>query len=56
MVMGAEAIDMRNWLISFGCSSEELRFIVVDLDGCMANPPPRAAYCKINGTSPSVSG
>ena len=48
--MGAEAIDMRNWLLCFWCASEELRVVVARLADWMANPPPPtpwAAYCAL---------
>ena len=35
--LGAEAVEMRNWLLCFGCVSEELRFIIDRLADCMAN-------------------
>ena len=37
---GSEAIEMRNWLIHFGCATKELRVDVANLDDWMANPPP----------------
>ena len=40
--LGAEAMEMRNWLLRFGCASEELRVVVARLSDWMANtPPPR---------------
>ena len=30
--LGSEAIELRNWLLHFGCVSEEFRVIVADLD------------------------
>ena len=30
-MLGAEAIELRNWLLCFGCVLEELRFVVVRL-------------------------
>ena len=52
--LGAEAIELRNWLLCFGCSSEELRVIVARLSNWMANSSPpwstyRAlmAYCLV---------
>ena len=43
--LGAEAMELRNWLLCFGCASEELRVIVASLADWMANsPPPWAAY------------
>ena len=29
--LGAEAIELRNWLLRFGCASEELRVFVASL-------------------------
>ena len=29
--LGAETIELRNWLLRFGCSSEELRVVVARL-------------------------
>ena len=29
--LGAQAIDLINWLLRFGCASEELRVVVVRL-------------------------
>ena len=43
--LGAEAIELRNWILCFGCASEELRVVVVRLADWMANSsPPWAAY------------
>ena len=45
VTLGAEAIDMRNWLTCFRCLSEELRVFVARLSDWMANSsPPRADY------------
>ena len=38
--MGAEAMELRNWLLRFRCASEELRVVVARLADWMANPPP----------------
>ena len=38
--LGAEAIELRNWILCFGCASEEFRFVVVNLSDCMANFSP----------------
>ena len=38
--LGVEAIELRNWLLRFGCVSEELRVAVDSLADGMANPPP----------------
>ena len=43
--LGAEATELRNWLLRFGCASEELRVLVASLADWMANSsPPWAAY------------
>ena len=43
--LGAEAIEMRNWLLCFRCTSEELRFVVARLSDWMGNsPPPWTTY------------
>ena len=39
-MLGAETIELINWLLRFGCVSEELRVVVARLDDWMANPPP----------------
>ena len=36
----AEAMEMRNWLLCFGCAYEELRFVVARLADWMANSSP----------------
>ena len=46
--LGAEAMELHNWLLCFGCASEELRVVVDNMDYWMANsPPPWAAYCAL---------
>ena len=46
--LGAEAIELRNWLLRFGCTPEELRDVVARLSDCMANSfPPWAEYCAL---------
>ena len=37
--LGAEAIELRNWLLCFGCASEEFRVFVADLSNWMATFP-----------------
>ena len=37
---GAEAVDMRNWLLRFRYALEEFRVVVADLADWMVNPPP----------------
>ena len=36
----AEAIELRNWLLCFGCASEEFRVVVYNIEDLMDNPPP----------------
>ena len=38
--LGAEVIELRNWLLCFGCVSEEFRVIVANLSDWMANSSP----------------
>ena len=46
--LGAEAIKLRNWLLRFGCASEELRVVVASLSDWIANSsPPWAAHCEL---------
>ena len=41
-------MELRNWLICFGCASEELRVVVASLADWMANSsPPWAIYCAM---------
>ena len=43
--LGAEAIELRNWLLCFGYASEEFRVVVADMANWMANSYlPWAAY------------
>ena len=47
-LLGAEDIELRNWIIYFWCSSEELRVLVSRLSDWVANSsPPWAAYCSL---------
>ena len=46
--LGAEAIELCNWLLRFRCASEELRVFVAILADCMTNSsPPWATYCAL---------
>ena len=46
--LGAEAMELQNWLLHFGCASEELRVVVAILSDWMANSSPHwAAYCAL---------
>ena len=38
--LGADAIELRNWLLSFGCSLEEFRVVVANLETWMTNYSP----------------
>ena len=38
--LGSEAIQLRNWILCFGCALEEFRVVVANLADCMATPPP----------------
>ena len=52
--LGAEAIELRNWLLRFGCASEELRSVVASLAYWMANSPlPLGRLLRTDGMSPS---
>ena len=43
--LGAEAMELHNWLLCFGCESKELRVVVARLAYWMSNSsPPWAAY------------
>ena len=38
--LGAKVIELRNWLLRFGCASEELRVVVARLADWVANSSP----------------
>ena len=43
--LGAEAMELRNWLLCFGCASKEFIVVVASLEDWMDNSsPPWAAY------------
>ena len=43
--LGADGIELKNWLLRFGCEPKEFRVVVVDLAHWMANSyPPWADY------------
>ena len=43
--LGAESIELKNWLLCFGCASDEFRVVVSYLSGLVANSsPPWANY------------
>ena len=55
--LGAEAMELRNWLLRFGFASEELRIVVENLDDWMANSsPPLGRLSRNYGMSPSRAG
>ena len=55
--LGAEAIELRNWLLRFGCASEDLRVVVASLAYWMENSsPPLGRLSRTNGMSPSSAG
>ena len=38
--LGADAVELRNWLLRFGCALEQFGVVVAYLADRMANPPP----------------
>ena len=55
--LGAEAMDLRNWLLRFGCASEELRVVVASLADWMTNSfPPLGRLPRTDGLPPSNAG
>ena len=44
--LGDEATELRDWLLSFGCASEEFRVVLTDLSDWMANFSPPWAYYR----------
>ena len=56
-VLGSEAVELRHWLLRFGCASEELRVVVARLADWMANfSPPLGRLSRIDGMPPSSTG
>ena len=50
--LGAEAMELRNWLFRFGFASEELRVVIASLAGWMANSsPPWSVSCALMACS-----
>ena len=49
--LGAVVIELRNWLIYFGFTSEDLRFVVANLADWMP-PPPLGCLSHIDGMMP----
>ena len=55
--LGAEAMELRNWLLHFGCASEELIVVVARMADWMANSsPPRGRILRTDGMPTSSSG
>ena len=51
--LGAEAMELRNFLLHFGCASEELRVVVTRLEDWVANSsPPMGRISQTYGMSP----
>ena len=55
--LGSEAMELRNWILCFGCASEELRVVVVNLADWMANTllPPLGRLLRTYGMLPSCT-
>ena len=52
--LGAEAVELRNWRLLFGCALEELRVVVNRMSDWMANPPlPMGRISRTDGMLPS---
>ena len=52
--MGAEAMELRNWFLCFGCASEEFRVVDASLADWMDNSsPPLGLLSRTDGMSPS---
>ena len=52
--LGAEAMELRNCLLRFGCASEELIVVAARLADWMANSsPPMGRLSRTDGMSPS---
>ena len=55
--LGAEVMELRNWLLHFGCASEEFRVVVASLADWMANSsPPLGRLSCTDGFPPSCAG
>ena len=53
--LGAEAMELGNWLVRFVCASKELRVVVARPTDWMANSPPLGRISRTDGMSPSVT-
>ena len=42
-VLGSEVIELRNWILRFGCASEELRIFIARLEDWMDNSSPHCS-------------
>ena len=52
--LGAEMIELRNWLLRFGCILEEFRVVVASLADWLANSyPPLGHLSRTGGMLPS---
>ena len=55
--LGPEAIELCNWILCFGCASEELIFFVARMADWMDNPPPPLGHISCTyGMPPSCAG
>ena len=55
--LGEEAMELRNWLLRFGCASEELRVVVASLADWMTNSsPPLGRLSRTDALPPSCAG
>ena len=51
--LGEEAMELRNWLLCFGCASKEFRVVVARLSDWMSTPPPPLGrLLRTDGMSP----
>ena len=56
-VLGAESIELRNWLVFLGYTSEDLRVVVTILDEWMSNSSPlMGRLSRTNGFSAGITG
>ena len=49
-----EAVEMRNWIVHFRCTSKELRAVVANLAEWLANSPPLGRILCNHGIPPGV--
>ena len=56
-VLGVEAMELRNWLLCFGCVSEDFIVVVSDLDYWVDNSPsPLSFLLCSDGITPRCTG